>query len=49
MASSRLGDATSGFTAGLALSAFVDAMVRLICAGWLPQDELFGWEALPLV
>ena len=19
--------------------------VRLICAGWLPQDELFGWNA----
>lgn len=49
MASSWLGDATSVFTAGLAWSAFVDALVRLICAGWVPQDELFGWEALPLV
>jgi hypothetical protein len=19
--------------------------VRLICAGWLPQDGLFGWDA----
>ena len=21
-----------------------DGVVRLICAGWLPQDELFGWR-----
>jgi len=25
-----------------------DGAVRLICAGWLPQDEVFGWR-LPLV
>jgi hypothetical protein len=22
----------------------VDGAVRLICAGWLPQDEVFGWR-----
>jgi hypothetical protein len=21
-----------------------DAWSRLICAGWLPQDHLFGWS-----
>lgn len=25
-----------------------DCAVILICAGWLPQDEVFGWR-LPLV
>lgn len=24
--------------------SFRDAWSRLICAGWLPQDRVFGWE-----
>ena len=23
--------------------SMIDAFVSLICAGWLPQDGLFGW------
>jgi hypothetical protein len=23
-----------------------DARSRLICAGWLPQEELFGWNGI---
>ena len=24
--------------------SFGDAWSRLICAGWLPQDRVFGWS-----
>jgi hypothetical protein len=24
--------------------SFRDAWSRLICAGWLPQDRVFGWS-----
>jgi hypothetical protein len=29
----------------LACVSVRDGAVRLICAGWLPQDGLFGWSA----
>ena len=50
MASSWLGDATSLLARCLVtFGVVVDALVRLMCAGWLPQDGLFGWRVLPLV
>jgi hypothetical protein len=32
-----------GIEVGVSVS-FRDAWSRLICAGWLPQDRVFGWE-----
>ena len=34
---------TVGAEAGVSVSLH-DAWSRLICAGWLPQDRMFGWS-----
>ena len=31
------------------VSVLLDAVVSLICAGWLPQDGLFGVSRIPRV
>ena len=34
---------TVGVQVGVSVS-LCDAWSRLICAGWLPQDHVFGWS-----
>ena len=38
-----IGEDRGGIEVGVSVS-FRDAWSRLICAGWLPQDRVFGWE-----
>ena len=39
----ELGRTVGGSEVEVSVS-FRDAWSRLICAGWLPQDRVFGWE-----
>jgi hypothetical protein len=44
---SRVGErrlVTVGVWTGTFSVSFHDALSRLICAGWLPQDGVFGWS-----
>jgi hypothetical protein len=38
-----IGEDRGGIEVEVSVS-FRDAWSRLICAGWLPQDRVFGWE-----
>lgn len=39
----RDGEDRGGIEVEVSVS-FGDAWSRLICAGWLPQDRVFGWS-----
>ena len=41
---SRSGRAPRASSSGALAERVVRRAVRLICAGWLPQDGLFGWS-----
>ena len=43
MGGTGIGEDRGGIEVEVSVS-FRDAWSRLICAGWLPQDRVFGWE-----
>jgi len=43
MGETGIGQDRGGIEVEVSVS-FRDAWSRLICAGWLPQDRVFGWE-----
>jgi hypothetical protein len=43
MGETGIGEDRGGIEVEVSVS-FRDAWSRLICAGWLPQDRVFGWE-----
>src|SRR5882757_2617089 len=43
MGEKGIGEDRGGIEVEVGVS-FRDAWSRLICAGWLPQDRVFGWE-----